>query len=291
MKILAIGNPVSGGGRARRLAARLVECLARRGHDVELCLTGQSGDARERAAAVATDVQRLIVVGGDGTLNEVLNGLADPSQIPLIQLATGTANILAHELGLPWDAEGVARLIDEGAIRRIDMGLVGDRRFLMVVSAGFDAMVTREIQRRRRSTLGYFGYVLPILRVLRGYRPPRLRVEVDDGDTVEGGLVVVSNTRNYGGLFTVADRARCDSGHLDVCVITKGSLAAVARAAIGGLTGGISRQKGVHYLTGRRIRVDSAEPLPVEVDGDYFGSTPIEITLRPSSVPVVVPPG
>jgi diacylglycerol kinase family enzyme len=126
---------------------------------------------------------------------------------------------LAHDLGLPRAPEPFARLVGTGAVRRLDMGLVGERRFLLVVSAGFDAMVVREIARTRSATLGYWGYARPIFRALKGYVPPRITIEVDDRPAVEGQLVVVSNTRNYGGLFTMADRARCDSGHLDICVL------------------------------------------------------------------------
>ena len=289
VKILVIGNPVSGGGRTRRRVARLVERLQQRGHHVELSLTQGAGDASKRAAAVNADVDRLVVAGGDGTLNEVLNGLPDPSSVPLAQLATGTANILAHELKFPYAPEAVAELVHAGPVRRLDMGLVGKRRFLMVVSCGFDAMVAREIQRTRGSKLGYVGYVAPILRVLRVYRRPRLTLQVDDGEPVQGELAIISNTRNYGGLFTVADRARSDSGHLDICVMQRATVPGLLKATVGGLTGGVSGQKGILYLTGQRISLGSDEPSPVEVDGDYYGTTPIEITMEPSVVPVVVP--
>lgn len=289
MRIVVIVNPVSGGGRARGLARALLECLIRDGHQPESFETARPGEARARAAALAEEVQRLVVVGGDGTLNEVLNGLRAPDQVPLAQLPTGTANILGHELRLPRRPEGLARMLRDGAIRRLDLGLIGQRRFLMLASAGFDAMVTRDLQAHRGGTLGYKGYVRPILRVLRAYRPPALQVRVDGGAPLTGGLVVVSNTRNYGGLFSMADRARVDSGHLDVCVVRRATRGALLRTAIRALRGGVSRQRGVDYRTGRRVELTAAEPVAVEVDGDYFGTTPVEITLRPACVPVVVP--
>lgn len=180
-------------------------------------------------------------------------------------------------------------MVSAGPVRRLDMGLAGERRFLMVASAGFDAMVTRRIAQSRTATLGYLGYAAPILGALREYEPPRLSVQVDDRPAVEGQLVLVSNTRNYGGLFTMADLARCDSGRLDICVLRNGSLGGLARAAAAGLTGGLSRRDDIIYLTGRRIRIDSSRPVPVEIDGDHAGQTPIDIEVRPASVPVVVP--
>jgi YegS/Rv2252/BmrU family lipid kinase len=257
---------------------------------VETFRTAEPGQATARAKSVGDEVvDRLVVVGGDGTLNEVLNGLPDPSAVPLAQLATGTANILAHELGLPRDAEGAARLVETGGVCRIDMGLAGERRFLMVASSGFDAMVTREIARHRVGTLGYRGYVRPVVRTLTGYVPPEIDVRVDGGPPIRGELVVVCNTRNYGGLFAVAEKARCDSGHLDVVVLPDASYGGLWRAAAGGLTGGASRLPDARYLTGTRIDLSSAEPVPVEVDGDYAGVLPLRIEVRPSLVPIVVP--
>jgi diacylglycerol kinase family enzyme len=180
-------------------------------------------------------------------------------------------------------------MVVSGPARLLDMGLAWRRRFLLVVSSGFDALVTQRIARQRTATLGYLGYAAPILGSLREYEPPRISVRVDDGPEVLGQLVVVSNTRNYGGLFTLADLARCDSGRLDVCVLRDASLAGLTRAAAAGLTGGLSARDDVLYLTGRRISIDSEPPMPVEIDGDHAGTTPLDVEVRPAHVPIVVP--
>jgi diacylglycerol kinase family enzyme len=289
VRVLIICNPISGGGRAAGLADKLRGLLDGRGHGVEVFLTSAAGDARRRASRAGSDVDRIVSVGGDGTLSEVLNGLEDPSRIPFTQLATGTANLLAHDLNLPYDAEGVARLLEHGTIRRLDLGFAGDRRFLMVVSSGFDAMVTLEAQGNRSGTMNYARWLPSIVKVLREYEPPCFTVNVDDLDPIEGQLVIVSNVRNYGGLFTVTDRAVCDSGYLDVCVLTRAALPGLLKALVGGLTGGLSRSEGVVYVQGTRIGVRSTRPVPVELDGDPFGTTPFDITLQPRTVPIVVP--
>jgi len=271
------------------LADRVTDLLRRDGHPVDVYWTAGPGDAAKRARECERSAERILAVGGDGTLNELLNGLSDPSRVPIAQLATGTANILAHELELPREPRGVARMLVRGGVRRLDMGLAGERRFLMVASAGFDAFVTRCIAERRTATLGYLGYAAPILGALRRYRPPRIAVRVDDRPVVEGQLVLVSNTRNYGGLFTMADLARCDSGHLDVCVLRDASLGGLVRAAAAGLTGGLSGREDVGYFTGRHIRIDAEDPVQVEIDGDHAGTTPLDIRVLAAHVPVVVP--
>jgi len=180
-------------------------------------------------------------------------------------------------------------MLEAGHLRRLDMGLLGERRFLLVASAGFDAMVTNEVRRRRGGTLGYFGYLVPILRALKRYHPPELKVTVDGGDPISGAFVVVSNTRNYGGIFSFADRARCDSGHLDVCVFPRGTLSALIWYYLAAFRGWVSTRTDVRYLTGIRIRIESREPVAVQVDGDPAGDTPVDIQLLPGAVPVLVP--
>jgi YegS/Rv2252/BmrU family lipid kinase len=290
-KILLIGNPVAGGGKANRLIADLLQGLRQRGYLVETFLTNSAKDATRRARDIEADVDVLVVVGGDGTLNEVLNGLPDPSRTPIAHLPTGTANILGRELGLPKTAEDLIQTLESGHLRWLDMGLLGERRFLMVASVGLDAVVTEEVQRRRGGTLGYLGYLMPILRVFERYHPPELKVTVDGGEQVPGAFVVVSNTRNYGGIFSFADRARCDSGHLDVCVFPRGTLPALIWYYLAAFLGWASKRTDVRYLTGTRIRIESREPVAVQMDGDPAGVTPVDIGLLPAVVPVLVPPG
>jgi len=156
MKVLVVVNPIAGGGAAARGAERLVRLLEGRGHAVECFSTRSPQEAgegvRKRESQGCLDC--IVVAGGDGTVNDVVNGLEDPSRIPLAHLAYGTANMLARELRIPRDPGALVSLVERGASRRIDLGRAGSRRFLLVASSGFDAMVTRAISRTRRGTLG-----------------------------------------------------------------------------------------------------------------------------------------
>ncbi len=290
MRILLIANPISGRRRGPARVRELAETLVRRGHAVELHFTRGPGDAASRAREADPGLERLVVAGGDGTLNEVLNGLADPAKIPLAQLPLGTANLLGHEFGLPRAPGACADLVERGPLRRLDLGLLGERRFLAVASCGFDAMVTRALQ-RRSGALGYRGYLAPIWRTLRAYRPPVLHVALDGAAALSGALVVASNVRNYGGLFTVTERAAPDSGVLDVCVFASATVPDLFRYALAGLRGGISRLAGVTCATAQRIEIESSEPVPIEVDGDACGTTPARIEVVPRCVPFVVRAG
>jgi YegS/Rv2252/BmrU family lipid kinase len=288
VKILLIANPISGRRHGPARVRELAERLVRRGHAVELHFTRSPGDARARAREADPALERLVVAGGDGTLNEVLNGLDDPAKIPLAQLPLGTANLLGHEFDLPRSPETCADLVERGRIRRLDLGLLGERRFLAVASCGFDAMVTAALE-RRSGALGYRGYLGPIWRTLRSYRPPALRVSLDGAPAIPGALVVASNVRNYGGLFCVTQHAAPDSGVLHVCVFARATIPDLARYAVAGLRGGMSHLSGVTSVPARRVEIQADAPVPVEVDGDACGTTPATIEVTPRCVPFVVP--
>jgi diacylglycerol kinase (ATP) len=290
MKLLVVGNPVSGGGKARPLIAELESLLENGGHQVEVFWTSARGDALARIQALEPDFDALVVVGGDGTLNEAINGMVLPARIPIAFMPAGTGNVIAHELGMPRDPRVVVQAIEGGRIRRLDMGFIGERRFLMLASAGFDALVTREVLGFRKGTLRRHNYAIPILRAMLRYRPPRLQVTVDGGAPLEGALVIVNKTPHYGGIITVAHKARCDSGHFDVCVFRRGSILALSRYFLAGLRNTLERKEGVTYLTGRHIEITADEEVPVQVDGDYYSTTPVTIDLEPAVLPMFVPP-
>ncbi len=289
VRILVIANPISGGARGVRRAETLARVLERRVHEVELFLTRCPGDACKRAAEVGSSFDALVVAGGDGTLNEVLNGLPDPARTPIVPFPIGTANMLAQEFGISTRPEALAAILEGGRVRRVDVGRVGERRFFTVLGAGFDALVTRIIQERRVGPLGYRGYLRPILEAIVRYRPPHLTVAVDGEPPIEGAFVIVSKVRNYGGLFSVTDRARPDSGVLDVCTFRSASVPLLARYALEGWFGRLSRDPGVVYQRGRWIEIRAVEPVPVQMDGDYFGTTPVNVEVVPGGASLCVP--
>jgi YegS/Rv2252/BmrU family lipid kinase len=290
MKVLVIANPAAGAGRGRERTRQLVRALEARGHAVERFSTRRAGDARRRVAEAEGAVECIVAAGGDGTLNEVVNGLADPSRTPLVPLALGTANMLAGALGIPGEPAALAEMIERGAVRRIDLGRVGGSRFLGVVGVGFDALVTEAVRRTRRGTLGYPGYALPILRTLASYRAPRLRVRLDGEKPVVCGFAIVAKLRNYGGLFAVTPDAEPDSGKLHICLFHDASIPGLVRIVLPAWRGTLGARDDCTVAAASRIEIESeGEPVSVQLDGDAWGATPTEIRLEPRVVPMLVP--
>jgi diacylglycerol kinase (ATP) len=289
MNVLIIGNPAAGTGKAKQSSNRLSNILERNGHQVDLFLSRKPGDALERVSSITPDVERIVIVGGDGSVNEALNGLKDPSKVPILHMGCGTANMLAKELGIPKTASGVARLLETGGISRIDMGVASGRRFLMVASVGFDSFVTRYVKETRSQKMGYLGYIRPIIKSFFAYWPNNLKVFVDGAEPVIGQMVMVLKLRCYGGIFVFADDARLDSGLFHIRVFPDGSKPALFKYFVGGITRSISRLPEVITLTGKHVRIEADHATPVQLDGDHYGWTPLEMQIFPQLVPVVVP--
>jgi diacylglycerol kinase family enzyme len=265
------------------------------GCGIELFETDGPDAVQRRLGGADTRLDELdciVAVGGDGTLNDILNALPDPGRVPIAQLGMGTANCLARELGIPRHPAGVAKLVVGGALRRIDLATANGRRFFGNASCGFDARIVHRIAARRSGTLGMRAYVRPGFESLRGYREPQLAVHLEGGEVVRGGLVIASNLRNYGGLFTLSETAACDSGTLELVVFERARIWDLVRLPLAGALGRLQQAHGVVYRRVQRATIvsEGAESVPVQVDGDARGETPLELFLEPRAVPIVVPP-
>lgn len=293
-RILLLVNPVSGRGGALRAAERFLHALRAEGAVAEEFRTALAGEATRRAEeARGGGFDAVVAVGGDGTVNEALNGL-EGTGIPVGILPTGTANVLARDLGLPFDPAGAARVAARGRVRALDVGVArsaaGERRFLCCAGAGLDAAVVRAVaEARRGGGLGFRGWVGPIWRTFANYSFPTLRVSTDAAPPVDGTVAVVCNTANYGGLFRLVPGADPGDGALDAFVAGPRGRGALFRYLWGAWRGTLPGRRDVRTARGTAVRIESDGPVPVQVDGDAFGETPLEVTLRPGAALVLVP--
>jgi diacylglycerol kinase (ATP) len=286
-KILIVANPISGRGSASRLIDKVCKLLEERNFSYEVVMTAEHGETQRRLSGLRSRFKRIVIIGGDGTVNATINALQQPISSPLAVLPAGTANMLAHELNLPSDPAEFVELLDNGMVRYLDVGVAQNRLFMLLLSAGFDAMVTKELSDSRDDILGYRGYLLPILKVLSKYKVPELRVSVD-GKPHAGSLALVFHSRNYGGIFSVSQSAELDSGRFEVCILKSGAIPNMLRYSIAALVKRLADLPDVEYTSGSSIRIESDEPVAVEIDGDYFGTTPVSVEVARSAVPVMV---
>lgn len=287
-RALVIGNPVAGRGRGGKAAEEVAEGLRRMGVKVELLLTHERGDALARLRCLEPGTDLVVSVGGDGTLHEVFGGLIDP-EIPVGILPLGTANVLATEVGLPRDVHRALEIFAAKNVVAIDVARVNGHLSFLVTGVGIDAMATRKVEQRRKGPITKWAYVEAVLLALKDYKVPRLEVEVD-GERVEGefGLVLVSNTINYGGILKMAQDTRMDDGLFEVYLFPGGSrrdlFAYALRGFLSRLPGG-----GCEMRRARSVKVRSESPVPYQVDGDYRGETPVEIEVADEQYHILVP--
>jgi len=289
-KARLVWNPV-----ARRLAASQVEAavadLRAAGWEIDLRRTESPQHATalaQEAAKAGFDV--VAACGGDGTVNEVINGLAG-SPTALAVIPGGTANVWAKEVGLPKDPRHATRLIVEGERRTIDVGVAGDRRFLLMAGVGFDAYVVNCVPPALKRRLGAASYLLQGLRELLRYRSAAQTLRLDGRDLATPVFwLVLGNTRSYGGVVRITNRSLVDDGLLDLCVFQEAGVARFARYGLRILAGRHGGSPGTIWERVRTLEVDGPA-LPVQVDGEPAGSTPMRFRVEPGAVHVIVPAG
>lgn len=296
MSVCVIFNPTARGDKARRFRRHVDKFAA----GVALKPTQAPGDGRRLAAeAVREGFETLVAAGGDGTVNEVLNGIADApdgfAHARLAVLPLGTVNVFARELGLPLGLSAAWQTILRGAERRIDAafaeqtGPAGTHRryFAQMAGAGLDARAISLVDWQTKKRIGQFAYVLAGMKAMRGPHP-LITVEAD-GQSATGELVLVGNGRFYGGSLPVFPEAQLDDGLLDVCIFPQVCWGLITRYAIGFVTGRPLIPRDVKVLRVARARLTSTEAVPFELEGDLCGSLPVELGVRPGILRVVTP--
>lgn len=300
MEAHLIYNPTAGPRDVRSELERLCSFFEEWDWSVQLRTTEEPGDATIMAHQAAADcLDAVIVAGGDGTVNEVVNGLVG-TETALGVLPVGTGNLWAKELQVPTYTlanplrlRKAARGLVDGTVRRIDVGEVDGHAFLCWASAGLDAQVTTEMEPRDRTTkrLGALPYLVAAVLVARDFKGVRASVTLD-GDVVRVRtlLVIVSNIQQYGGLVEVAPRAKLDDGLLDVFVFEGLGLGYVVRHVSRVLSQRYLDDPTIVHRQARRIEINTDDEMPVQVDGDPVGRTPARIRVRPGALRIVAPP-
>lgn len=286
--LLLIANPIAGGGRGRTLAPLLAAELERRGIAAEVHLTAAAGDARARAAQAANEPwHALVAIGGDGTVNEVLNGMPDPSR-PLGVLPLGTANVLAIELGLPRRPAAAAALLASGERRSLAIGVAAGRRFLLFCGAGVDGAIVRRMSEVRSGTLGKHKWLGPILHTLWHWPRHSLRATLEGGEVLDGlSSVLVTRVRNYGGVACLPREVSCDSGLLHVLAFRQRTRTAWLWQGLRALTGCMLGGRDLLVRSTRSLRIDGEAPF--QIDGDFGGTSPVAIDLLPQLANIFAP--
>ncbi len=286
-RALVIFNPVAG-RRREGFFRRTLAALARQGCTATVRETTRPRQAEDFARAAAGESFDLIVAaGGDGTVNEVVNGLAGGG-LPLGLIPLGTSNVLAREIGLPCDSEAVADALVRGRVRTISLGQANDRLFAVMASFGFDSRVVEAVSLPAKRVLGRWAYIAEAVRQLALRPPPRLTVHVDGAAFTTAGAVV-ANGKLYGGPFVTAPAARLEDPVLHAVLFRPGGRVLMVRLAAALVLNRLARSSKVRVVAARRVHVDEPEGLPVQGDGDVLTRLPASFSIARTPLSLIAP--
>lgn len=286
-RILLIFNPTAGGSRRARFE-RTVAALSTLPCTLTLAETKYAGHAEEiarRASPEAFDI--VAACGGDGTINEVINGLAD-KDVALGVVPLGTANVLAREIGLAIDPDRIANALAYGPIRTVHTGRANGRRFIMMAGIGFDAMVVSRVSLKLKKLIGPLAYVWESMRQVAGYGFHRHDVTID-GAAYHPVSMVVCKGRRYGGPYIAAPDASLNEAKFQIVLMNGRGWFSVVRYGLGLMLGRMTAWRDVELVAGREVIVHGNAGSPVQADGDIVATFPLRISLDPAPVRLVYP--
>jgi diacylglycerol kinase (ATP) len=322
MQAELIYNPSSGQVVVRHELNDVIAFLSRYGWSVTLRETSKPWEATELARhATNRGAKAIIAAGGDGTINEVANGLVN-TDVALGVLPVGTTNTWALQMGIPTlnpmlpgiqavkliaALEGriarplpasyyrkvlleAARVFVEGHTVAVDTGELSGRHFLMWAGMGFDAAIAQSIPLWEKRALGSWAYVFPTIESIYKYSSTDVCLNLD-GKVVKAStpFIVVSNIQLYGGMMAIGAKACVNDAMLDVCIFKGGGFFTFVQHAMKMLTHRHLQDPNVEYYKCCEIVIESARSLPVHIDGEPFTMTPVSIHVVPSSLKVIVP--
>jgi YegS/Rv2252/BmrU family lipid kinase len=287
-RILIIVNPAAGRSRQyRRRLDEIIAALESRGCKVVVRRAALHGDAERLAREAEPEFEAIVAAGGDGTVNAVANGLAEnPRDLALLPF--GTANVLAREIGLPRRSEALAALIAATPARPIWPARIGDRLFLTVAGAGFDAEVVAAVDPRLKRRIGRFAFLWGILVQLVRHRPAELSIRAD-GVAHRATAVIATKGRLYAGPFVIAPVGNLAEPVIDFVLFHDTGRIAVLRYLCALLLGRIARLRSVTLLRARSVAVSAAEVVPVQADGEIVGQLPATIAVALHPIPLIRP--
>jgi len=295
-----IYNPAAGPWDMTRAMSRLATYIRKSGWQIDLVKTEKAGDATTQARAAADQgTEVVLVAGGDGTINEAVNGLTG-STTAMGLVPVGTGNILAHQLRMPilalstpFHVKDVGDAILSSHIQHVDLGAVGERRFLCWAGVGLDAEIAAQMEPRPRhmKRMKTLPYLIAGLSVASEYRGVRSTIVIGDRSFRTRTLMAVaSNIQLYGTLFQIAPQARMDDGLLDIFVFKGVGFNYALRAVAQTLSRRHLDSPDVMHALADQMTMDASPDVAVHLDGDPHGSTPIKISICPEALRLLTPP-
>jgi diacylglycerol kinase (ATP) len=289
-RILVVVNPASGRNRLKDTMTAIQSAMSARQLEYDIRVTSKQGDAVNLVQSVSEKVYDTVcVAGGDGTINEVVNGLYGKRKLKLGIIPIGTVNVLALQLGLPFSIRKAVDVLAKGHSRRIDLVTADNRLFVLMAGIGFDAYAIYKTDMNIKKFFGRLAYVLSALRALLRRRPGRLDVIIDKKTRDNAYFMLISNVSIYGGRFPLMPDAKIDDGRIDVMLFKNRDNLSLITYFAAFITGRARSIPFVSYYQARCLEVRARENILVHTDAELAGTLPMSFSVLPRAIEVVVP--
>jgi YegS/Rv2252/BmrU family lipid kinase len=296
-KTFVIFNPTARGEKAQRFQKWIASSTANQ--EARFAPTTGPGTARTLAATAVRDgYETIVAVGGDGTVHEVLNGIADGDGFARVRLGIipcGTINVIARELNLPRQPEKAWQVLSRARECSIDLpaadfstnkGTTETRYFGQLGGVGLDARAVKLVSWPLKKRVGSLAYVLAGFQALAG-KHPELQISLTNRQVLHGRFVLVGNGRFYGGSWPVFPRAQLTDGLLDLAIFKRVNLLSISRMAVGMIRNAWQGSASIQLVQAAEAQVTSNETVPLELDGELVGQTPVRFRISSQKVRVL----
>ena len=287
-----IYNPTAGKEAVKRELPFILETLEKAGYETSAHATTGEGDATEEARrAVERKHELVVVAGGDGTINEVINGIAEQEYRPKLGIIpAGTTNDFARALHIPRDIKKAVEIIAADQSMHLDIGKVNEQYFINIAGGGRLTELTYDVPIKLKTVLGQLAYYIKGIAMLPSLKPSRARIEYD-GEIIEEDIMLflVSNSNSVGGFEKLAPDAKLNDGYFDLLILKKVNLAEFIHIASLALRGAHLNSDDVFYARAKNIKVTPSEKMQINIDGEYGGLLPGEFSNLKQHVEIIVP--
>ena len=290
-KIKIILNPISKPLKILLFLQPAIDLFEKAGYEVNLqkCLHYGDAEIEAKKAAERGKYDIIVAAGGDGTFNQVINGIMG-TNIPLGLIALGTSNVLMRSLGFPLNPIDAAKIILEGNLKKWDLGMANGRYFAIMASCGFDALATEETNLKLKRFMGKYAYILAAIQNIPTYKPYRMHISLDGKETHYRPIFVsISNAPFYGGGYTLTPDAKMDDGLLDVFLFDSSSFSRLLYFALRVILNLPLNLREISIVRAKAVELQAPGRVPYQVDGDVFGSLPVKVSIQPRAIPIITP--
>ncbi|HEY4601536.1 MAG TPA: diacylglycerol kinase [Cerasibacillus sp.] len=287
-----IYNPTAGREAVKKKLPDILERLEKAGYETSAHATTGEGDAIEAARyAVEHQFDLIVAAGGDGTINEVVQGMAEqPNRPKLGILPAGTTNDFARALNIPKDLLKATEIIAENNSMRLDIGKVNRQYFINIAGGGKLTELTYDVPIKLKTMLGQLAYYIKGIEMLPSLKPLKVKIEYD-GHVIDEDIMLflISNTNSVGGFEKLAPDAKINDGYFDLIILRKTNLAEFIRLATLALRGNHLEDERIIYTQAKHIKVTPVDDMQLNIDGEYGGLLPGEFINLQEHIEFVVP--